>query len=209
MRKRIAAYLMIFAAAFPILALALIAAHREETAVSLPQVVQINSGCSGFIADFGFIVTARHCVDDAYGHTELQDIKFYDGLHAMFTTAVVGKDLDYRDYAVLIGDTRGIKPLEFANRLPEEGDLCAHVGHGGASAQQLLIYCQVGAINGWYDGYIKLYSNAIPGDSGSAVMNEAGEVFGILVRSRYPVPVALAVKASYAKMAIVKLKHGK
>ena len=186
----------------PVLLMAALAVNREEVAVSVPQVVQINESCSGFIADYGFVVTARHCIDGM----PLASIKFYDGLRIPFVVAKIGKDMDTFDYAVLTGDTRGITPLKITAKIPAEGELCAHIGHGGASPQQLMIRCQVGANTGYMRGYIKLNSTAIGGDSGSMVINDNEEVFGILVRSRFPVPITLAVRASHARKAIQDLK---
>lgn len=183
--------------------------NREQVRFSLPQVVMVNGGCSGFIADFGFVVTARHCVDKEIGFDpSVASIKFYDGMLSHFKVAKIGPDMQEHDFAVLQGDTRGIEPMRMSESYPPQGSLCAHIGHGGASPQQLGVYCYVEGYHyfGQESGYIELASNAIPGDSGSMVFNKKYEVFGILTRSAFPIPVALVVPISLAKSALKSIK---
>jgi hypothetical protein len=196
------------AALLTTLAVAMVSAHREEVAVSMPHVVQVNGVCSGFIADYGFVVTARHCVDT---ETPEQKVRFYDGVESTFRVATVGKDIETHDFAILAGDTRGLKPTTITDQPPPNGDVCYHVGYGGGVPYQVLIFCQVTQTALNHRGYLELSTAAIGGDSGSMVASKDHKVFGILVRSRFPIPTALAVRASYAKEAIQRIKgtpHG-
>lgn len=158
----------------------------------------VNGGCSGFIGFPNVVITAAHCID---GVEDVQQVRFYDGLKGDFKVIKIGEP-DHTDFALLLGDTRGIDPLPLAKKPPAYGERCYSIGHGGGNPKQMLLPCETRPpLPIPWHRYVGLHSNIIGGDSGSFVANEEDEVFGIIVRSSFPVPVALAVKIRYAQEA--------
>lgn len=199
---------ILLAAALSLLPPFTAASPRYEVPTQVPQVVQVENFCTGFVAAPGVIFTAAHCVADAVqeGQTQLE-VRYPDGFRTHATILGYG-DEDSRDWAVLAADTRGLQPLKIAQRPPVAGTVCAVVGHGGGSPVQRATPCQV---IGPDMGYLALSATVIGGDSGGPVLDaETGEVFGITVRSRYPVPVALAVdvqRAARAAQELLRARH--
>jgi hypothetical protein len=169
------------------------AASRFEQPALTTNVVQISRHCSGFILPKNIVITARHCVSENIVTGSPVKVVFYDGLEADFNLIGYGEAEDSRDFAILRGDTRGFTPWQISETIPEKGSICAHVGHGGGSPRQLLGVCRVIGLD-HTSGYIELAGAVIGGDSGSAVFDyETQKVFGIIVRSSYPVPTVLVV----------------
>ena len=180
---------------------------RFEVPVEDHRVVQLNGNCSGFVAAPGYVFTAAHCIEDA---SAIQEVRFWDGMYAKFEVADVGTP-DHRDWAILRGDTRGIEPPEFYLGYPEDGTKCISIGHGGGQARQAGALCEVRPplADPEWRRYVAMSASVIGGDSGSLVMDRDGRVFGIVVRSSYPVPVSLAVKISLPLAALAKLQRQK
>jgi hypothetical protein len=179
---------------------------REEFPVMFPNVVSIDKHCTGFIVPGNYVVTARHCVREELASDGLlrPTVYFFDGMSTNFDIVAVGSGEDNHDWAVLRGDTRGILPFEISPQLPKQGDRCAHVGYGGGSPRQLALPCIVTHSNE-DQGYIGVSSNAIGGDSGSPIFNlQTGVVFGIVVRSAFPIPHSQAVPILEAMVAMEK-----
>lgn len=194
------------------LLLTVVSFNKSYTILRLPMEAQLSGivflgdrSCSGFVPHPGYVITAAHCIQEAlYEARPLLQVTFTNGYSASFEVVEYGK-LDYRDFALLKGDTKEAIPLEFDSKIPVVGDVCASIGYGGYAQSQMISPCQVALNIGLVSGYLPLFADIIPGDSGSAVISiETQKVIGISVRSRSPIPVALATPIRYAREALLK-----
>lgn len=171
-------------------------AERFSKPAEVPQVVAVGRFCSGFVVAKGVVATAAHCADRVREEGNQVELRFADGRRTSARVLVYG-DVDHRDVALLAADTGDVEPVLLAARAPVAGTVCLVVGHGGGSPTQNAHLCEV---RGAERGYLQLSATVIGGDSGAPVYNfETGEVFAVAVRSRFPVPSALAVDARYLK----------
>lgn len=169
------------------------------TAVQVPGVVRLGNYCTGFVIHQNFIATAAHCVE---GHSGAPvKIVFADDTTQDFKVIAEGP-LDYRDFAILEGDTKNVMPLNMSNTPAMYGEICASIGYGGRATIQHVSPCQVAFSPGMFTQYVTLFADVIPGDSGSPVISmETSEVIGVAVRSKAPVPVGLATPIKYVREA--------
>lgn len=175
--------------------------QRFERPAEVPQVVAVSSYCSGFVVAKGIVATAAHCARRVQEDGNQVELRFSDGRRSRFRLLSFG-DVDHRDVALLAGDTGEIEPVTLAAKAPVAGTVCLVVGHGGGSPTQNAHLCEV---RGFERGYLQLSATIVGGDSGSPVYDfQTGEVFGIAVRSRFPVPSGLAVDAAYLKTLLAR-----
>lgn len=184
------------------------AANRHEIPSLFQNVVSIENHCTGFIMPNNLVFTAKHCVVENEAVNGPVSVYFFDGLMGSFRIVATGAEMDSRDWAILAGDTRGIEPFQFKRTPLKDGTACGHVGHGGGSPRQLGILCNVIKAKD-QDGYIYLSDSSIGGDSGSPVFDlDTFEVFGIIVRSAYPMPKGYAVDINLPIAVARKLENG-
>lgn len=166
-----------------------LAHKRPEGVYRHRAVVNLDGGCSGFVARRNRIVTAAHCASANFA-------TLYNSRIVRIQLLRKGSDIKQDDWAVFSANTSDIVPLPIATSLPVLGEECWIIGFGGASVRPLRTSCQVIDSGSSDDkGYIVLAATAIKGDSGGPVFNGNGEVVGILTRSSYPdFPLANAVE---------------
>lgn len=169
-------------------------AHRCESNVKIPQVVHVQIGnwqCTGFVAKAGYVVTANHC----FAGQASAKVTFYDGSVETFVVKAHG-DQYGEDYAILQGRTGGITPFQLSFAPPKDKTKCHIVGYTGTPSQHLT-YCEVVGGRTYY-GLYSMFAEVLPGDSGSPVISDNGEVIGIATRSQFP-------NATYGEF--VEIKH--
>lgn len=170
---------------------------RPEEQVYLWNVVVVGERCTGFVAYPSVVVTAAHCIIE---ESPTQTVRFVDGASYNFKLYEMGKP-DHTDYAVLIGDTRGIEPWKLAEGTPAFGEPCGFAGYGAIRPSQYLNFCSVNPVLSDWTGYINIAAFVIGGDSGSPVFDMNGKVFGIMVRGSRGFPQGLAVPIELVKAA--------
>lgn len=169
---------------------------KYEVATSIPGIVKVltEGWCSGFVLDSSHIGTARHCVNLFHQNDLYVTVEFMNGARLPFRISAVGNDLEGHDVAILYGNTIGTEPLVISKHLPEMNSACFHAGFGGGNPNQMGIPCIFNKMVKEGNGvYIELMSNAVPGDSGSPVINLEHEIAGVVVRTAYPTPAAYAI----------------
>jgi hypothetical protein len=116
--KRYAAF--IFFIAFLLSVVNLAKADDDAFRLTLPveppalvyMVIDDAHQCSGFIIKEGYILTAGHCVD--HNPKEIR-VKLWDGNFEIFTvfkSSYEEGNFQHQDWAILKGNTRGLRPLE-------------------------------------------------------------------------------------------------
>jgi len=183
--------------------------RRPEVSVASPRVVIINDECTGFILADGYVGTANHCMEPAEKNVlgDKQTVTFFDGSKEVFTLIAKG-NADEKDYALLRGSTHGIAPSPVAMLSPAVDGVVRAVGYGGGDRGLNTLHMTVGAYEGEYEGYMKSAIVVLPGDSGGPLLDEEGNICGINVRTGYPIPIGLSVKAFYLVQAMVNYEKG-
>lgn len=179
--------------------------RRPEVAVTSPRVVIVNDECTGFILADGYVATANHCMEPADTNKpgDKQIVTLFDGSKETFTLVAKG-NADEKDYALLKGNTHGIAPAPVALLSPPVDSTVRAVGYGGGQSGLNSLHMTIGAYEGEYPpGYMKSSIVVLPGDSGGPLLDEEGNICGINVRTGYPIPVGLSVKAFYVVQAMV------
>jgi len=172
---------------------------RYQEPSNVPNILSLNSSCTAFVIGKNRIMTAKHCVMGMKETNRLSTGVFVDGYTTNFKLVNEGEEIDTHDWAVLEGDTRNVIPFKLTTKLPNVEDICWHAGYGGTGVVQNKMLC---SFSYTYTGYIVISSAAIPGDSGSPVIDEnTGVVVGLLVRTRYPIPTAYLVPFTELKKA--------
>ncbi|MBX2988694.1 MAG: trypsin-like peptidase domain-containing protein [Bdellovibrionaceae bacterium] len=142
--------------------------------------------CSDFTWLFDF---TQEAAGDQPATSGLEAERFYDcaevieAAHDSVTDAKTGA-IDFRDDFALIRLQRPVRdraPLTWASRRPQVGDKLSMVGHPFGGSQRF----STGRVLNLEKNYDRANLDAFPGNSGSPVFNEAGEVTGLLVRG-YP-----------------------
>jgi serine protease Do len=178
---------------------------RPEISAVSPRVVIVNDECTGFIIGDGYVATAHHCIEPRekpeIGSKEY--VKLGDGLVEEFTVIGLG-DENAKDFAVLLGNTHAIPPCPISLIEPKKDMVLRVLGFGGGEHSLNSLHLTMGAYIGTTeDGYMETAVIVLPGDSGGPLLDEDGSVVGINVRTGYPIPVGLSVKAFYAVQAMV------
>lgn len=157
--------------------------------------------CTGFVVQPGVIITANHCVRDLLAGSNLQiDVAFSNGRHSNFSIVDHGANEITDDWAILFGDTADSEPIVADIGPIKDYSFGYHLGYGGGAVVQQSSFIVINSI----DRMLNLSAEIIPGDSGSPLM--LGEyVVGIITRSAFPFPSALAVSIARPIKALQKL----
>lgn len=126
---------------------------------------------SGAVIEGMKILTAAHVVDRGLTF----EVVYFDGSTATATLARLNSE---QDIAVLKVEkvANGVAVLKVAEKAPEDGSFVEVCGFGGGGGLR------------HFSGHVGVYSGdvlgvdacVIPGDSGGAVLNESGEVIGVV-----------------------------
>jgi len=165
-------------------------------------VVNIDRICSGAIIQEGLIVTAAHCVQDR-GRI---GVTFYDFQFGDFELIYIGELGGPEDYALLRGNTRGLKALPLTNAEPNFLAGIMHYGYSGSIHQWLTAGLYLGYFCNPRQCETYLSVRTIPGDSGGVVVNLNNEVIGIVYSSYWPINVGLSMMVP-AEIIIDKIKE--
>lgn len=180
---------------------------RPEIKAAIPQVVQIERYCSGIIAGKNLVLTAGHCFALQRPVPTFATVYFVGRKSEVFQIAYVSYEKGQPDFAILVGDTHGIEPAPIAESSPRFHDFVAYSGHGQGAKYQMgipgMIIDPSEADGGTY--VIEFAANVVPGDSGSGLINQKGELIGIVIRSRYPTPVGEATPIRYVAKTLRRI----
>jgi S1-C subfamily serine protease len=131
---------------------------------------------------FGIVLTNWHVVRDASGRV---GVVFPDGFRSAAT--VMRTDRDWDLAALLIWRPPKVRPIPLAARPPQPGELLTIAGYGSgpyrASAGRCTQFVSPGG-NHPYE-MIELDTPARDGDSGGPILNERGELAGVLFGSAF------------------------
>lgn len=162
-------------------------------------VVLVHTGeksCTGFIVRRGLIVTAGHCLgfDDRD-----RVIRFIDGEEQPYKVLQYsGEHGCADDWALLTADT-GDRPMYAMNADDLDfGDAVMHIGHPRGVLSEIEQPAR-------YLGSAFFSGTAIPGESGSPLINERNQAVGIVTCSDIFVPVSIFTSIEQVKTFIEKL----
>ncbi len=151
--------------------------HRG--AVARATLTVTRTGCAAFLAGApDVLVTAAHCVLEGEDHVAVRTAG-----RARHSATIEHLDRD-ADLAVLrLAAPLDVEPLHLAEREPSPGDEVLFVGHAGRRTRpQLARVERVGQCPSLpaVDRAVFTTLDARPGDSGSPLVNDAGEVVGLV-----------------------------
>jgi S1-C subfamily serine protease len=143
-----------------------------------------NVGCdflatgTGFALDAHTLVTNRHVIEDSRS----LEVSTYDG-RVVEATAVSSTTV--ADIAIVsVEDSLGANFPVRAQEDPQEGDIITVVGYPGGGRLTTVPGVVLGTANDPLDGAIgRVFATSaqvLPGSSGSPVLNEAGQVVGVM-----------------------------
>ncbi|MCH5159031.1 MAG: trypsin-like peptidase domain-containing protein [Clostridiales bacterium] len=147
-----------------------------------------SQGTGFYISDNGYLITNCHVVIDrkANGKYELCDELYscksksvdYDELEVVYIDPK-------NDLALLKGNTKSVKPLKLADRLPEIGETVVAIGNSKGEGLAL-VNGVVSDVNRDFQGHPAFLFNALVahGCSGGPIFNAKGEVCGVTVGGR-------------------------
>jgi S1-C subfamily serine protease len=148
------------------------------------------SKCSGVVLNkaAGFIATVQHCTDG-----ELVDITV-NGRYAQ-----VVRQSKLQELAIVRAELKDEEQITLAKQVPGYADPIAVFAFAWGSKYQ---HFQGGFVSlpsdhdNWLVGDIRV----LPGDSGGAVVNQAGELVGLVSHVRYAGPMSLAYMVPVDKL---------
>lgn len=183
-------YLLCFAAA--ICCLSASRAWSEPPAVKHPAVVRVNvqdgnrmqSHGSGTLIEtnfrHGLVITNWHVVRDAKGQI---DVTFPGGHRS--TASILRVDKDWDLAALAIWKPEGVEPVALAGEVPKIGHPLTIIGYGKGDYRSASGQCVkfVSPGNNLPFEMLELTAAARSGDSGGPILNEQGELAGVLFGS--------------------------
>lgn len=158
-------------------------AIRSTAPSSYSQYVLVEMGfgrCSGTVVKKDIVLTAAHCVDDM---PEGAPVKVtFTGSQKRETRAFipvwVGTRLSGEDIALLQGDTGDVQPLAVAITPPVFPFPTYYVSN--RTRQEVVPAAVLEPLFEDKGVIIVLFADTWPGDSGSALLNQRGEVIGVV-----------------------------
>ncbi len=149
-------------------------ARVARATVTLPEL-----SCAGAVAgDRGHVVTAAHCV--AEGHDRVR-VRFANGVQTQSSVEYIDRDLDLAWLA--LDHEAAVAPLALAGAWPRAGERVLFVGRvDRPSKTQVARIEHFGRCPSLPAQPRSLFTSvkARPGDSGSPLVNEKGEVVGLI-----------------------------
>lgn len=135
--------------------------------------------CSGFVVGQGLIATAGHCGHVTSATAKQAYIKYIDGTIVPFKVLTIREHDDClsEEWTLVMADTGKRKPFKLADAPSNPGDEVWHVGHPEAVPQEVLVS---GRIQYRLPTAYSVEGTAIPGESGSPLVNRDGDVIGIV-----------------------------
>lgn len=166
--------------------------------------MNLSGFCTGFIIGMDMIATAAHCVDDM-GPGDRVAVYFTNNEMQMFSIIKRGS-VDENDYAILAGNTGKRDAVVLSKKEVDTGTQCYSVGYGGHAPLQMNSPCELIPRDIFNLLYLQAAGLVIPGDSGGpAFDSDTGEVIGIVVRTKAPIPIGEFVEISRLQKAIDSL----
>jgi S1-C subfamily serine protease len=160
--------------------------------------------CSGFVVAKGFIMTAGHCATKS---ENVQNVYFADGRIAHYDIVydVFISDCAH-DWALLKTDTSNIRPLKVAEADAQPFNEVIHIGHPLGMSKTYVHKTYVLQLNKDME-FLEIFGSAIPGESGSALLNMKGEIAGVVVCTDPIFDIATVTPVAYFR-EYIKLVSG-
>lgn len=151
----------------------------------IPASVEVNGGCSGSLISETEILTAAHCTE--FGKRVINRVKVKDSeFNAYIKKIDVSKDL----VVLVVPGVHFQGALKIAESQGELGDTMLMMGNPRAQAPDSLVKGIISYLDrkdvhkgqgGIWEYLTQYHAYAAPGSSGSAIVNEKGEIIGVLV----------------------------
>lgn len=161
---------------------------RIERPVVDPRIVRLEIDshlCTGFVVAKDLIATASHCVLQKEP-IKLALVDFIDGRYETFKVVAVGGLYAGNDWALLKSNTEEIEPIPFSIVPPVPGLMVASIGHPHGIKEEIMTFGMVTAVG----RMIQLAEINYPGESGSPIIDQGGQVIGVLSAVNIQAPVA-------------------
>jgi hypothetical protein len=163
-----------------------------------------HGSCTGFVVERGLIATAGHCIKAT---SKYQEVTFIDGHHTPYKIISYAENVVTReDWALVMADTGSLPHYGLDPLGVKQFSFVEHVGHPLGDPEEYEVFgMYMSAV-----GFMQIYASyAVPGESGSPVINEAGSVVGILTRTGYPAPIMEACTIEKLKALVDMLTGAK
>jgi len=154
--------------------------HPAVVRVIVPERNGSSLGSGALVAlspSHGLVVTNWHVVEDAAGEVI---VKFPSGFRSLAT--ILGTDRDWDLAALAIDRPPGIAPIPLARNAPRPGELLWIAGYGRGSYRTSAGRCTQYVAPGRNLPFemVELDTAARKGDSGGPILNQRGELAGVL-----------------------------
>jgi hypothetical protein len=126
--------------------------------------------------DYGLVVTNWHVINEA---TENISVVFPDGFYSLATVRKVDREWDL---AALVIKRPNVTPVPVANAPSQPGELLTIIGYGSGKYRAATGRCTTYVAPGMRMPYemVELAASARQGDSGGPILNQRGELAGVL-----------------------------
>lgn len=157
------------------------APHPAVARVTVQEKDGISFGTGSLVdarGNFGLVITNWHVVRDAAGDIT---VEFPSGLR-LPVNRLLKVDADWDLAALEIARPAGVQPLPISSALPRTGENLVIAGYGAGNYRAAAGQCQqyLAPKEGMPFEMVEVNAEARQGDSGGPILNERGEIAGVL-----------------------------
>ena len=154
--------------------------HSAIARISVQEMDGISFGTGSLIdarGNFGLVITNWHVVRDATGEIS---VEFPSGLRT--PARLLKYDADWDLAALEIARPAGVQPLVISSALPQKQQYLVIAGYGAGNYRAAAGACQqyLAPKEGMPFEMVEVSAEARQGDSGGPILNERGEIAGVL-----------------------------
>lgn len=164
---------------------------------------EISTG-SGFVCMDGYILTNLHCVGKVSADKKIEIIsnfiycKFYKQSQ-MYTLEFVTAD-PKKDLALLKIEAENLKPVEFSTKPVKTGEHIYAIGNSAGKGICIidgLVSDELRKVND--EDFIVITANTLPGNSGGPLIDDSGNVVGVVVADSGKIGINYAIPLDIVK----------